>query len=75
MAEVNEVRPISVTENIQWNLMSKFRKISWVIGTLVQMLSLTIFSIRVDRICDKNYVLNHWKHYSGTLQKSKFCTE
>ena len=72
MAEVDEVRPISVTENIKWNLMSKFTKILWVIGTLVQMLSLTIFSIRVDRLCDKNYILNHWKHYSGN-KKGNFA--
>ena len=65
MATLREIRPISVTENIQWNLMSKMAKFLWVIGTLIQMLSLTIFSLRVDRICDKNYISNHWKHYSG----------
>ena len=66
MATVVEVRPISVTETISWESMSKLAKISWMIGTFLQMLFLTIFSLRVDKICDRKYLANHWKHYSGS---------
>ena len=70
MAKVLEIRPISVTENLQHNSLSRGAKLFWMIGTLIQMLSLTIFSLRVDRIWDKNYLLNHWKHYSGEKLRS-----
>ena len=70
MATVVEVRPISVTETISWNSMSKLAKISWMIGTLLQMLFLTIFSLRIDRLCDRKYLKNHWKHYSGSISKT-----
>ena len=72
MAKVLEIRPISVTENLQYNLMSRGAKLFWMVGTLIQMLSLTIFSLRVDRIWDKNYLSNHWKHYSGTISTKSF---
>ena len=70
MATVVEVRPISVTENVKWNLMSKAAKFLWVIGTLINMLALTMLSLRVDRLCDRKYISNHWKHYSGEKLKS-----
>ena len=72
MAHVSEVRPISVTENIKWNLMSSISKIFWAIGTLLNMLSLTVLSLRIDRLADLNYVLNHWKHYSGEKKNFNF---
>ena len=72
MAKVLEIRPISVTENLQYNLLSRGAKLFWMVGTLIQMLSLTIFSLRVDRIWDKNYLSNHWKHYSGTISTKSF---
>ena len=72
MAHVSEVRPISVTENIKWNLMSSISKIFWAIGTLLNMLSLTVLSLRIDRLADLNYVLNHWKHYSGEKKEFHF---
>ena len=72
MAQVSEVRPISVTENIKWSLMSSVSKIFWVIGTLLNMLSLTVLSLRIDRLADLNYLSHHWKHYSG--EKKLICT-
>ena len=75
MAHVSEVRPISVTENIKWNLMSSISKIFWAIGTLLNMLSLTVLSLRIDRLADLNYVLNHWKHYSGEKKEFHFHFE
>ena len=60
-----EIRPISVIENLNWNSMSNISKLLWMVKTVIQMLSLTVFSLRVDRIFDRNYLSNHWKHYSG----------
>ena len=65
MAQVSEVRPISVTENIKWNQMSSVAKLFWAIGTLLNMLSLTVLSLRIDRMADLNYLSHHWKHYLG----------
>ena len=65
-ASAKEVRPITITENVDFKAMSSFRKFWWSCGTCVQMLTLTILSIRTDRLFDwRGYLKYHWKHYSG----------
>ena len=66
MAMEKEVRPIKITEGLEWNSMSHFCKMLWCIGTCIQMLTLTILSLRTDRLGQgKGYLTHHWKHYSG----------
>ena len=66
MANAKEVRPITVTENVDIKSMSWSEKILWSLGTILQMLTLTVLSIRTDRLFDwDRYLKHHWKHYSG----------
>lgn len=66
MAKAKEVRPITITEDLEWTLMTWFHQILWWMGTLLQIVSLTIFSLRIDRLAQwKTYLIHHWKHYSG----------
>ena len=66
MGRVSEVRPISVTEKLDWSNMSWFNRVVWWIQTFVQMITLTILSLRTDRLLDWNgYLKYHWKHYLG----------
>ena len=66
MAKQKEVWPITVTEGLEWVSMSYFHKVLWWIGTCIQMLTLTILSLRTDRLGQgKGYLTHHWKHYSG----------
>ena len=66
IANAKEVRPITITENVDFKAMSSFRKYWWSCGTCVQMLTLTVLSIRTDRLFDwRGYLKYHWKHYSG----------
>ena len=68
MGSAKEVRPISVTENVQWSTKSWFQRFTWYFGTCINMLTLTILSIRTDRFLDWNgYLKHHWKHYSGNI--------
>ena len=68
MGCVKEIRPITVTEDVEWSSMTQFQRLVWWIATGIQMLTLTILSLRTDRLlqCD-NYMKCHWKHYSGTM--------
>ena len=66
MANTKEVRPITITENVDLKSMSWSEKILWSLGTILQMLTLTVLSIRTDRLFDwDRYLKHHWKHYSG----------
>ena len=65
MAMAKEVRPITITEGLEWNSMPHMRKLLWSFGTCIQMLTLTIFSLRTDRLLEKSYLAKHWKHYLG----------
>ena len=68
MGSVKEVRPITVTEDVEWHKMSTFQHLIWWIWTCIQILSLTILSIRCDRLMQWNlYLKYHWKHYSGRV--------
>ena len=68
MGCVKEVRPITVTEDVELCRMSSFRRLIWWMGTGIQMLSLTILSLRTDRLIQCNsYMKYHWKHYSGMM--------
>ena len=70
MGSAKEVRPIAVTEGVEWHTMSNFGKLVWCNSICIQMLSLTIFSLRTDRLVDvKRYMKYHWKHYSGSVLK------
>ena len=50
MAKAKEVRPFAITEDLEWTLMTWFHQILWWMGTLLQIVSLTIFSLRIDRL-------------------------
>ena len=66
MGSRKEVRPITVKENLQWHTMSKGETLVWWIGTCIQMLTLTVLSLRTDRLVQiESYLKYHWKHYSG----------
>ena len=73
MANAKEVRPITVTENVDLNSMSCSEKVLWSLGTVLQMLTLTVLSIRTDRLFDwDRYLKHHWKHYSGIINEYEF---
>ena len=66
MARAKEVRPITITEDLEWTLMTWCQQILWWMGTSLQIVSLTVFSLRIDRLAQwKSYLIRHWKHYSG----------
>ena len=66
MGSRKEVRPITVKENLQWHTMSKGEKLVWWIGTCIQMLTLTVLSLRTDRLVQiESYLKYHLKHYLG----------
>jgi hypothetical protein len=68
MGNAKEVRPITVMENLQWSTMSCFNRFLWWIKTFIQMITLTILSLRTDRLLDWNgYLKYHWKHYLGRM--------
>ena len=67
-ASAKEVRPITITENVDFKAMPFSQKLWWSFGTCVQMLTLTVLSIRTDRLLDwRGYLKYHWKHYSGII--------
>ena len=66
MGNAKEVRPITVIENLQWSTMSGCNRLFWWIKTFIQMITLTMISLRTDRLLDWNgYLKYHWKHYLG----------
>ena len=66
MSCVKEVRPITITENLEWENTTCIQRSSWWIATCIQILTLTILSLRTDRLLEWNeYLKQHWKHYSG----------
>ena len=66
MGSAKEVRPITVTENVTLSAMSWSEKFWWWLKTCVQMLTLTVLSLRTDRLFDwEGYLKHHWKHYLG----------
>ena len=68
MGRVTEVRPITITEDVEFCRMSHFQCLIWWLGTGIQMLTLTILSLRTDRLAQYNsYLKYHWKHYSGMM--------
>ena len=70
MGCAKELRPITITEGLEWHTMTAFKKLIWWIGTCIQMLTLTILSLRTDRLAQINsYMKHHWKHYSGGVLK------
>ena len=70
MGSAKELRPIAITDEIDWTRMKHFDKVFWCIGQCIQMVVLTFFSIRTDRFLQVNsYLKYHWKHYSGSVLK------
>ena len=66
ISNAKEVRPITITEDLEWGAMTCFQKLLWWVGMCIQMLTLTILSLRTDRLLDwDGYLKHHWKHYSG----------
>ena len=66
ISNAKEVRPITITEDLEWEAMTCLQKLLWGVGTSIQMLIMTILSLRTDRLLDwDGYLKHHWKHYSG----------
>ena len=70
MGSAKEIRPVAITDDIDWSRMKHYDKVFWCIGQCIQMVILTFFSIRTDRCSQVNsYLKYHWKHYSGSVLK------
>jgi len=61
------IRPIAVTEDVDFSIMSTPKKILWWFLTILKLLSCIILSVRTDRVGDKEYLSQHWLHYSCML--------
>jgi len=61
------IRPICITENVDFGQMTFTRKILWWIGTVFKLLSIIVLSVRTDRLSDSSYLAAHWVHYGGML--------
>ena len=59
ISNAKEVRPITITEDLEWEAMTCFQKLLWWIGTCFQMLTLTKVSLRADRLVDWDGYLKH----------------
>ena len=67
MAMAKDVRPISIAEGLEWSSMSILSKLFWWIAACMQLMMLTMFDFRTDRLQQRNYMRHHWVHYSGTV--------
>lgn len=67
MAKAKEVRPICIAEDLEWSSMSNLHKLFWWIEACIQLLILTMFNFRTDRLRQTHYLKHHWMHYSGKL--------
>jgi len=61
------IRPICLTEDVEFKKMSSVRKCFWWIGTFFKLLSIIMLSVRTDRLGDPQYLGHHWLHYGGML--------
>ncbi|XP_023321507.1 uncharacterized protein LOC111696190 [Eurytemora carolleeae] len=63
VANSKYIRPICIMEDVHLPSMSKISKFKWYFQTIIQMISLIIFSVRSDRLFQPQYLRHHWKHY------------
>ena len=69
ISNAKEARLITITEDLELGAMTSFQKLLWWIGICFQMVTLTIVSLRTDRLVDwDGYLKHHRKHYSGKLR-------
>ena len=73
MANTSEVRPISITEGLEWSSMSNLHKIFWWVNAFIQLMILAMFDFRTDRLHQRNYMKHHLIHYSGIFLYP-YCT-
>jgi len=67
IANSKSIRPICITEDVDFENMPFTRKIIWWFGTIFKLLSIIVLSVRTDRLSDKPYLRSHWCHYGGML--------
>lgn len=61
------VRPICITEGVDFSKMSLLQRMWWWVVTFLKFLSIIILSVRTDRLGDWDYLTHHYLHYTGLL--------
>eukprot|EP00092_Neocalanus_flemingeri_P095620 GFUD01121657.1.p1 GENE.GFUD01121657.1~~GFUD01121657.1.p1 ORF type:complete len:337 (+),score=53.32 GFUD01121657.1:142-1152(+) len=67
IANSKSIRPICITEDVDFRNMSFVKKICWWVGTFFKLLSIIMLSVRTDRLSDVQYLRHHWLFYGGML--------
>merc|ERR1712110_411588 len=67
VARSEHIRPIAVTEDVNFETMSSSQTLCWWMSTAVRLLSCIVLSVRTDRLWDPVYLARHYRHYGLLL--------